>query len=185
MNLHLTEYWEKTRKGDVKSFERLYKDLFHGLYCFALKITGDTFKSEEIVQDLFVKIWSERKKLVIKGSVKRYFYTAIHHSSINSVIEKKTLKNSVNCYSPDSLWLKIQNTFQADDSLVQAIEAKETEEKILKQINKLPPQCREIFILSRIENKSVKEISEILNITGNTVRTQLYRALEKIMIGLQ
>ena len=181
MSLHLIDYWENLRKGDIKSFERLYKELYPELYRLALKITGDHFKSEEIVQDLFVKLWNDRKKLVIKGSVKKYFYTAIHHHSINAVIEKSTLKNTVNHSSPEAVWVKIQNTLPIDDSIVQAIEAKETEERILKLIEFLPHQCKTIFRLSRMENKSNKEIAELLNISENTVRTQLYRALEKLL----
>ncbi len=184
MSLHLTDYWENIRKGDIKSFERLYKELYPGLYRFAHKITCDHFRSEELVQDLFLKIWNDRKKLVIKGSVKKYFFSAIHHSSVNAVIEKSALKNNVNQSSSESVWTKIQNTLPIDDSLIQALEAKEIEEKIVKLIDLLPHQCKTIFRLSREENKSNKEIAEILNISENTVRTQLYRALEKLLNGI-
>ena len=181
MSLHLTDYWENIRKGDIKSFERLYKELYPGLYRLALKITGDTFKSEELVQDLFIKAWNDRKKIIIKGSVKKYFFAAIHNSSVNANIEKSALKNRVNLHSPDSVWQKIQNTFVVDDIMIKNMEAREKEEEISKMIEQLPQQCKIIFRLSREENKSNKEIAEILNISEHTVRTQLYRAIEKLV----
>ncbi|MBN2612002.1 MAG: RNA polymerase sigma-70 factor [Bacteroidales bacterium] len=181
MNLHLiTEYWEKTRKGDVKAFGRLYKDLFPVLYRYALKITGDNYKSEEIVQDFFVKLWIERKKIIIRGSVKRYCYTSVHNMAINAVLERSSFKNSVNSPASETIWLKLYNMPGITDSFILELEAKETEDQLLKQIEKLPPQCKKIFQLSRHENKTNKEIAVMLNISENTVRTQLYRALEKL-----
>ena len=185
MSLYLTDSWEKIQKGDMKTFEQLYKELFPGLYRFALKIIGDSFVSEEIVQDFFIKIWNDRQKIVIRGSVRNYFYTAIHHSSINAAIEKNALKNNVNRYPSDALLQKIQNVLSIDDSIIDNIEAKEKEQEILKQIDKLPQHCRTIFLMSRNENKTNKEIAVLLGLSENTVRTQLYRALEKILKEMQ
>ncbi len=177
--------WQKIRKGDLKTFEMLYKELFPKLQAYANKILKDKFISEEVVQDAFLKIWKNRESITIKGSPVSYLYSAVHHIAINAAIQKKTLKNSVNQYTSEGLWQKIQNTFVSNESICKEIEAKETEEKIKSVINKMPGQCKTIFLMSRCKNLSNKEIAQTLNISVHTVRTQIYRALEKIIKDLE
>ena len=173
--------WEEIQKGDLKTFEKLYKKLFPRLSFYACKILKDKFISEEVVQDAFLKIWQNRKSIFIKGSITSYLYTVTHHLAINSVLKKATLKNKVNQNVTEDTWQKIQNTFAVTDYISKKLEADETEKQIKAIIDTLPNQCKMIFILSRYENIPNQEIAQILSISIHTVRTQLYRAIEKIM----
>ena len=75
------------------------------------------------------------------------------------------------------IWKQIHSTYAVNDSFIQAFEAEETEQLILKAIDELPGQCREVFLLSRYENLNYQEIAIKLKISQNTVRVQIFRAL--------
>jgi RNA polymerase sigma-70 factor (ECF subfamily) len=81
---------------------------------------------------------------------------------------------------PPETWAKISETYGFDDFVVERLEAKETEEQIRRVAERLPAKCREIFIMSRFENMSNEEIASAMNLSEHTVKTQLYRALQKI-----
>lgn len=184
MTLFLHNYWDKIKEGDEKSFELLFKGLFPELCNYALQYTADRFLAEEIVQDVFLKIWQNREEITPTKSVKAYIFQAVHNSCINSIIQKKNKKNIYNIFLSDESWEIIQESTQIDSFLLEKLEAQDTEQIIKQIIQTLPTGCSEIFRLSRFENRSNQEISEQLNISISTVRTQIYRALEKISEGL-
>lgn len=185
MGLLLDGAWEKIQKGDLKTFEKIYKKMFPRLCFYACKILKDKSISEEVVQDVFLKIWQNRESIFIKESLINYLYSATHNLAINTAIQKKTLKNRVNLHTTEELWQNIQNTFVVNDFISNKIEAKEIEKRIRSIINKLPGQCKTIFLLSRYKNLTNKEIAQTLGISAHTVRTQIYRAIDKIIKELE
>jgi len=184
MTLFLYNYWDKIKEGDEKSFERLFKELFSELCSYAIQYTADRFLAEEIVQDIFIKIWQNREDITPTKSVKAYIFQAVHNSCINSIIQKKNKKTIHNIFLSDESWEVIQESTQINPFLLEKLEARDTEQIIKQIIETLPTGCSEIFKLSRFENKSNQEIAEQLNISISTIRTQIYRALDKISEGL-
>ena len=184
MSLLLHNYWSKIKDGDEKSFELLFKGLFSELYNYAFQFTLDRFLSEEIVQDVFIKIWSNRETITPVKSIKAYIFQSVHNSCINSLIQKKNKKSINNVFLSEESWEFIQESRQMNSFLLEKLEAEDTERIIKEIILTLPASCNEIFTLSRFENKSNQEIAETLNISVSTVRTQIYRALEKISEGI-
>jgi RNA polymerase sigma-70 factor, ECF subfamily len=186
MSSELDDYWQKTHKrGDLKAFEKIYKDTFRPLCFYTFQLTKDQFLSEEIVQEVLLKIWNERAIIIINGSIKSYLYQAVHNLSINKLIQQNTRKFSVNKPTTSELWQLIANNYEYNAFLVEKLEAIDTEKIIDNAVNELPEQCRKIFLLSKYEDKPNDEIATALNISVNTVRTQLYRALEKIKDALE
>ncbi|HEX3007571.1 MAG TPA: RNA polymerase sigma-70 factor [Bacteroidales bacterium] len=177
--------WLKIQNDNVKALEELFNEVNKPLCVYSFSITKDLFASQEIIQDLFLKIWQNRKNISIEGSLKAYMYQTAYHLSINYLIRNKTLKLSVNKLLPADMWLNLKDQIQVNEYVVEKLEAEETSKVIDKAIAELPEQCRNIFALSRIEGKSSNEIAAILNISVNTVRTQVYRALEKIKTALE
>jgi RNA polymerase sigma-70 factor, ECF subfamily len=184
MTLSLHNYWSKIKVGDEKSFELLFKELFTELCSYALQYTADRFLAEEIVQDVFIKIWQNREDIAPIKSIKGYIFQSVHNSCINCLIKKKNKKNIYNIFLSDESWEVIQESTQINSFLLEKLEAQDTEQIIRQIIQTLPAGCGEIFKLSRFENKSNQEIAEQLNVSISTVRTQIYRALEKISEGL-
>jgi RNA polymerase sigma-70 factor, ECF subfamily len=178
-------YWQKIKSGDEKAFEILFKEVCNSLNYYALQITNDIFLAQEIVQDVFLKLWQNRETIAIRGSLKAYLYQAIHNQAINTKIQGSTKKNAVTKLGTDFFWDFIGETRHMDAFLLENLEANETADLIDKIVKELPEQCQNVFSLSRYENKTNKEIASILNITENTVRTHIYRALEKIEEALE
>ncbi len=96
-------------------------------------------------------------------------------------IKKTIKKNKITSISAELLEL----TGDDEEFILERLILKDVEKDVLSGINKLPPQCREVFILSRYEMLSYNEISEKLNISVNTVKTQISRALESLRINLK
>jgi len=169
----------------LKAFENLFKELSKPLYCFAVKLVHDHEKSEEIVHDTFIKLWECRKKIQIKTSLKAYLYRSVHNASVNWLVKSRTHNEKASLLVDDEAWIKIINTCECNAFLIELLEADQTEKTINEIIKELPDRCRQIFIMSRFDNRTVKEISDILNISQSSVKTQLSIALERLSSGIK
>jgi RNA polymerase sigma-70 factor (ECF subfamily) len=177
--------WNKIQQGDEKAFDALFKELYPCLLGFAYRLLHDLQESEEIVQDSFINLWQNKNQIVLKGSLKSYLYQIVHNLSINRLTHFKTHKFKPNFVINQEQWKQIHKLYEVEDSFVEAFIAKETEILILKITEKLPDKCREIFMLSRFENRSCKEISDILKISPITVRVQIFKALKFLKESLE
>ena len=178
-NQHL---WRRIRKGDKKAFEVLYKTYFSPLCLYAYGFIPDEELIKEIVNDVFLRIWQKHRDIEIKYGIKPYLYRCIHNACMDYLEIKKTIKkNKITSISAELLEL----TGDDEEFILERLILKDVEKDVLSGINKLPPQCREVFILSRYEMLSYNEISEKLNISVNTVKTQISRALESLRINLK
>jgi RNA polymerase sigma-70 factor, ECF subfamily len=185
MNLDLDICWQKIQEGEESALEKVYKATFRSLVYYASEITGQQMLSEEVVQDVFLKIWLNRSELSIKGSFKAYLFQSVHNHALNAVRQKQTKKESVNQLSSEKSWKFISDTFDQDDNLIDKIFADETEAVIDHIIKELPEQCKKVFLMSRFDALRNEEISSQLDISENTVKTHIYRALQKISILLK
>lgn len=165
--------WYKIKLGDQKAFGLLFRELFPSLCNFAQRILNNLPESEETVQDVFIHLWQNKEKINLKGSLKSYLYQSVHNLAINKLEHFRTLKFQPNITASQ----EIHHLFIVDDTFIQMFEAHETENIILSAMEELPEKCREIFRLSRFENLSNKEISDQLNLSQNTVRVQIFRAI--------
>lgn len=84
-------FLDKLRKGDQKSYEQLYHDLYPSLLLFAKKYVGDDAQSEDIVQEVFITLWNNASQLSIHTSLKSYLYSAVRNAAIN-FLEKKAVE---------------------------------------------------------------------------------------------
>jgi len=185
MNLDFDLLWQKIQKGDESSFEKVYNAAFKPLVSYAYEITGQNQLAEEVVQDVFLKIWKNHSVIFIKGSFKAYLFQAIHNDALNVIRQQKTKKGAVNMPSSEEIWQFISDNYTVDDNLVESIFSDETEVIIGQAIDELPEQCQRIFRMSRFESLENREISIRLGISENTVKAHIYRALQKIAIALE
>jgi RNA polymerase sigma-70 factor, ECF subfamily len=159
------------------AFEFIFLSYYSKLTTYAAGILKDDSIAEDMVQDFFVKFWENRKKLQIQISLKAFLYHSIHNQCINYLahaqVEKKystqSLKNYQELLSPVSPDYPVANLI-----------VKELEGTIKLAIDKLPDQCREVFLSVRYEELSYSEAAEKLGISVNTLKTQLQRALNKL-----
>jgi len=155
---------------DQSSFRIIY-DLYYEPICrFLNYYTRDRFAIEDVVQDVFTKLWENKDYLEVRH-IKTYLYNAAHNKMLNylrneanqAIIleqwskEKSEASESRDCYDPD-----------------------EFSELLNKFIGTLPEKCRSIFIRNKWENLSYKQIAEMNNISVKTVETQMSIALKRI-----
>ena len=180
MNPDLKQYWTGIVNGDEHALEKLYKQVFPSLVHYAGSITGQANLAEEIVQDVLIKLWQNRSIIVVQGSFRSYLFQAVHNHALNALRQQRTLKQSVNQPGTEELWKFIADHYDLDDHLMDKVYAEETGELIERAVEELPDQCRRVFRMSRFETLKNEEIARILDLSENTVKTHIYRALQKI-----
>ena len=163
------------RNGDLAVFEELYKKYYIYLCLISEHITHDHCDAEEIVSDVFVKLWSIRTRIQPIISIKSYLVKAVYNTSLNYLGKNKIRKSFVSISDSDYRLL----CWDSDYPLGQLYE-KETKEVLERAINNLPDGCREIFMLSRDKCLKYHEIAEKLGISVNTVKAQIKIALSRL-----
>nr|WP_245405113.1 RNA polymerase sigma-70 factor [Algoriphagus sp. AGSA1] len=151
------------------AFHEFYQRHWEQLYLRAFSILQDSDASEDIVQDVFLEIWNKRTDLNI-DKPSQYLFTCVKHA-IFKVLQKQKLKE------------RHLHTLNSIDLLVQAeasMDTQEIEQAILNHLDQLPGRCKEIFVMSRFENMSNREIALKLGISTKTVENQIYRALKSL-----
>jgi len=172
------ELIKSIQKGNQKSFELIFNTYYSKLCTYAFRYTKQLETAEDLVKDVFVILWNNRKKLAIKSSLSSYLFRSVHNSCINFLKRNKN-RNNYSIEEALRLNLKIKEPL-SNEYIIGNILANELEEQIFSEIEKLPDSCKEIFKLSRFEGQSHKTIAKKLNISENTVKVQIYRALHKL-----
>ncbi|BBE17160.1 RNA polymerase ECF-type sigma factor [Aquipluma nitroreducens] len=163
------ELVKKLNEGDSFAFEVLFYKYRNKIKGFALKIVPAQIDPEEIVQEVFVRVWLKKEAIDPEKDFQSYLFTIAKHLVLDH------LKSAVN----KKLYF-VGEHFQQDlleEEGVEASISEETEAKLQKLINEIPERRREIFRLSRFEGLSYKQIAERLNISENTVDSQIRNAL--------
>jgi len=173
--------WDKVQQGDLSSFEILYGTFYPGLCRYAFQLLNDRFIAEETVQDVFLKLWETRHTVFSQGgSLKKYLYRITHNQCINILKKSKTQKAGVIRLVSFDAWAAISEKYGFDEYLIEKIETEETSALVDQIVEQLPPQCREIFRMSRNDEKTNEEIARQMGLSESTVRVQLYRATQRI-----
>ena len=176
--------FSKIRKGDVSVFERLFKKHYSNLCVFAENYVKEKPLAEEIVSEVFMKLWEKRHNVVIHTSIQAYLYTSVYNNSLKQLEHMKVFRKY---YDYASYMLEKRELLhpQSEHYPLANLISKEVEKEIQDAIDSLPDQCKEIFILQRFDDLSYDEIASKLNISINTVRTQLMRAMSKLRESLK
>lgn len=178
------ELVKSVSRGNKKGFEILYRTYYKRSCVYAYTFVSQYDVAEDIVGDVFLRLWERRETLNITDSVSSYLFQSVKNSCINYLTREKSKKQTVSENEINLLNLKINYPVSDKYPLMDLI-GQELEAKIKLEIEKLPDQCKEIFYLSRFEELSHKEIAHQLGISENTVKVQIYRALIKLRIGLK
>ena len=163
------ELVKKLKEGDSFAFEVLFYKYRNKIKGFALKIVPAQIDPEEIVQEVFVRVWLKKEAIDPEKDFQSYLFSIAK----NMVLDH--LKSAVN----RKLYF-VGEHFQQDLLEEEGLDAsisEKTEEKLQKLINEIPERRREIFRLSRFEGLTYKQIADRLNISENTVDSQIRNAL--------
>lgn len=160
---------------DQQSFRTLFNYFYNGLVRFATELAGTREAAEEIVSDVFVQLWKNRKVTTEVIQLKTYLYTAVRNRSYN--------------YNRDHhkhRWLGLEDIAEPSTAeLMPALEWKEMQVMLDNAVESLSPQCRTVFRMVRGHGFKYKEVAAILEISPRTVETQLVRAVARLRRLLQ
>lgn len=158
------------RSDDHYAFDELFRKYGPSLFSFVASVLKDEYEAEEVVQDVFLKIWEKRRDLDPSLSFKSYLFTIALNTTKNiyrQKLQKEKYKQDV------ALELNLNRTSDID-----AIEYRNLLDYVDNIIEKLPPSRREIFVLSKKDGLKNPEIAKLLNISEQTVKNQLVSAMK-------
>jgi len=167
---------KQIRGGNLKEFERIFKEFYPQLCLYALRFVKTKDLSEEIVQNLFCQIWENRKELNIHTSIKAYLYRSTYHNALQ-VLRKMGSQNKYKEY--------IKHHYNENGSSNNKLEEKEINKIVEQTLSSLPERCGIIFKMSRFEGLKYQEIAQKLSISIKTVEANMGKALKAFRHNLK
>jgi RNA polymerase sigma-70 factor (ECF subfamily) len=155
------------KKGDSRAYSHLVETYHHRLCTYAFELIGENDLSEDIVQNVFIKIWKYRKKLKDEIDLKNYLYKSVYNGFVDHYRKIRPV------FSLEKVHIDTLGVFVQEDS------ESSLERVILlvkKEIDNLPPKCKQAFILSKQEGLTNIEIAEYLNISTKSVEGHITKA---------
>ena len=167
---------ERIKTGDRESFNQIFRRYYSPLVRFCIRFVADTDIASEIVQDLFVKLWSNHEKLSFNTSFESYMLTSVRNAAITYINKERShAEANLRIYSEDSDTNDPSETLQSNN----------LEESYRQVLKSMPEKRREVFLASRFEGLKYAEIAEKLGISQKTVEAQMSAAIKQLREGLK
>lgn len=164
------------RLDDRRAFEQVFRESYRPLTAYAFRFVRELPTAENIVQDVFLKLWQNRHQLVITTSLAHYLFRSVRNHSLNHLDKTKVR----------SEYLKMQINRTEDDEDYSAFYPEiGLLDKIETAIRALPTKRQEIFRMAREEGLKYREIADQLNLSVKTVETQMTLALKQLRDALK
>ena len=163
---------------DQWAYKELFRSFYSGLFSFAGNFIKSRQAAEEVVSDVFIRIWEKRRDLEKIDNLKVYLFVAVRNKSLNYLDKQKRMPTE--CLDETSSSIPCIS-FDPEQIMITA----EMVQRIEMAIASLPLQCRTIFRLVKEEKLQYREVAEILQISAKTVENQLAIAVRKIGTAIQ
>ncbi|ERJ59054.1 RNA polymerase sigma factor [Sphingobacterium paucimobilis] len=163
------ELLQRLKAGDHAAFEDLYNQHSKKLYWKLQQMVKDPEEADELLQNLFVKVWEKREQIVVQQTFEGYLYRVAQHMAIDyfrKLERQNRMQEEV-----------LRTGITIDEDTEAQLFAKETQQLLDEAVANLPEQRRRTFILCKFEGKSHQEAAEIMNISPNTVHNHLVKAV--------
>ena len=164
------------REGDQTAFNELYYRYWKKLYNIIYGKLKSSESSEELVQDLFISLWLKREQLVIHTSFSAYISMAARYLAMKKMQADKVHYTYLNNLDTQEL---------QENSTERVVFLSNLQESFEKEVTNLPDKCRQVFMLSRKDNLSTREIASRLQISEKTVENQIGKALRIMRLRLK
>ena len=167
---------ERMKGGDRESFNKIFRSFYKPLMRFCIRFVADEDIAAEIVQDLFVKLWTGREKLTITTSFSSYLMSSVRNAAY-TYINTQRLHNEAHT---------IMFTGESDETdPSEQLQSNNLEESYRKVLATMPEKRREVFLASRFDGLKYAEIAEKLNLSQKTVETHMVAAIKQLREGLK
>lgn len=165
------------------SFDAIFHAHYRLLYAYALGIVHHKEMAQDIVQDVFLKLWKNRQRIEINTSLKAYLIRMTRNQCLDTLREEKYAGLNINI--EDTLCrIEIMGLDEADP-VFDRLHSEELQIRFREAVELLPEQCRKIFLLNRQNGLSYLEIAAALGISHSTVKNQMVIAMRKLHDALK
>ncbi|MFN8210575.1 MAG: RNA polymerase sigma-70 factor [Bacteroidales bacterium] len=171
-----TEIIARIRQGDIREFETLFRSSYASLVKYAGTLRKDKDTAEEIVQDLFFRLWQNKENLKIESSLNGYLFRSVHNKCLHHIEHMKVVEKHAR--------EMINEPDQNDENPSEILEYGELQEKIARILERLPERCGQIFCMNRFDGLKYTEIAEKLSISVKTVEANMGKALKEFRRAL-
>jgi RNA polymerase sigma-70 factor (ECF subfamily) len=164
------ETWRSIQAKDKQVFERYYKEHYKFFFLVACQYLGDAAPAQEVVNDVYLRLWQDAERIVIHSSLRSYLYRSVVNRCLNELDKSKRDQRRQD---------------EAGRRIDPAVEWKEMEDnelrlRLYQAIDQLPEQCRKVFRMSRFEEMKQQEIADRLGISIKTVKNHITHALQQL-----
>lgn len=161
----------RLKKGDIQAFDQVYELYFHKLFSFVLKIVKSEADADDIVQEVFVKIWESRHKLDDYQLLNSFIFTIAYNGSIDILRKRISNHKYVEHLKKSSIGIA---------ESVNEVEYKEFLYHVEKLISNLPERQKQVYLLHKEQGLTYPEIADRLSISKNTVENHMGKALSSL-----
>jgi RNA polymerase sigma-70 factor (family 1) len=162
--------WISIKNRDGKAFEQYYKEHYKYFFLTACKYLGDAAPAQEVVNDVFLRLWQDAGRLEIQSSLKAYLYRSVVNRCLNELEktkrDRKQHQGLVRRFEEATEWKEMEDN--------------ELKVRLYQAIDQLPEQCRKVFRMSRFEELKQQEIADRLHISIKTVKNHITHALQQL-----
>lgn len=168
------QLWERLQADDQGALQTIFHHHYPTVYHAILRIAGDENMAEDLAQEVFVRLWERRHQIQISGALGGYLRRMAINEALGYLRKQKkyTTTEIQEQHSPA--------ISSGEDTYLHG----ELADQVRVAINSLPPRCKTVFVLSRFEELSYKEIGEKLDISPKTVENQISKALKMLRAAL-
>lgn len=168
-NLTEQEIIVKINQGEEAGLKALFDLYYKPLCVFAMNFIDSYEEAEDLVQDIFINFWIRREKMIFQGSLRAYLFSAVQHNCVK--LEKIKRRHHFD---------EIENYEDILETQYTPDEIEEQKERLYREIENLPEQCRKVFEAVILQDMKYKEAAEALGLSVNTIKTHLSRALKQL-----
>jgi len=172
------ELLERISEDDSAAFTILYRRTWEEMYVVAAKALREKTNAADVIQDVFLSLWNRRHELKIEGSLTNYLHTAVRYKAIHHIEKNITRRDYLAVLADVSVnWLP--PNAEVD------LQLEELQKALSTVVTRMPPKMQQVYILSRQQQLSHKEIAEQLSVSVETVKKHIQHALQLIKAALQ
>ncbi len=172
------ELLKRISEDDSAAFTMLYRRHWEEMFVVAAKALRDKTDAADVIQDVFLSLWNRRHELEIEGSLTNYLHTAVRYKAIHHIEKNVTRRDYLAVLADVSVnWLP--PNAEVD------LQLEELQKALSTVVTRMPPKMQQVYILSRQQQLSHKEIAEQLSVSVETVKKHIQHALQLIKAALQ
>ena len=171
-----SEITGRIRQGDKQEFEKLFRSSYVSLVRYAKTLVRDHDAAEEIVQDLFYRLWQDRENLRIESSLNGYLFKSVHNRALHYIEHRKVVSRHAGEI--------VAGAEIANEPVTEEIYYRELQSRVARVLESLPERCSMIFRMSRFDGLKYSEIAEKLAVSLKTVEADMGKALKEFRKAL-